>query len=174
MLNEKMLNALNEQIQIESQSSNLYLQMSAWCSYKGFDGAAKYLHMHAEEERMHMMKLFTYVTETGNLALLGKVDQLQSDYESLKTIFFQILEHERWVTSKINDLVSIAYEEKDYSSLNFLQWYVAEQHEEESLFSSLIDKLNLVGDDGRGMYLFDRDLGMLAASAPAPAPASQA
>jgi ferritin len=171
MLSTKMVEKLNDQINIEFESSNLYLQMAAWCAWKGYEGGETFLRMHSEEERMHMMKLFTYVGETGGLALLGNTAQPKTEYASLSDMFGQILEHERYVTSKINELVALAYEEKDFSSLNFLQWYVAEQHEEETLFSSLVDKINLIGHDGRGLYLIDKELGKQAAAAAA-APSS--
>ncbi len=164
MLSTTMIQKLNEQVTIEFESSNLYLQMAAWCSWKGFDGSASFLKAHSEEERMHMMKLFTYLGETGNLAVIDAMEKPKQEYESLLDIFERILVHERLVTSKINELVALAYEEKDYSSLHFLQWYVGEQHEEESLFSSILDKINLVAYDGRGIYLMDRDLGKLAAA----------
>ncbi|MBR9978366.1 MAG: non-heme ferritin [Bacteroidetes bacterium] len=165
MLSNTMIAKLNDQIRIEFESSNIYLQMAAWCSYKGYEGATAFLVAHAEEERMHMMKLFNYLGETGALAVIPALAKPEEEYESLSKMFEQILNHERFVTSKINELVELAYEEKDYSSLNFLQWYVAEQHEEESLFSSLIDKINLIGHDGRGLYLMDRELGKIATTA---------
>lgn len=163
MLSNNMIGKLNEQIGIEFESSNLYLQMSGWCAFKGFEGATAFLSVHAEEERMHMMKLFIYLGETGAMAVVPALEKPQLEYESLNAMFDQILTHERFVTGKINDLVALAYEEKDYSTLNFLQWYVGEQHEEESLFSSLLDKINLIGHDGRGLYLIDRELGKHAA-----------
>jgi len=162
MLSNRMIDKLNEQIKFEFEASNLYLQMAAWCAWKGFDGASKFLMEHSVEERMHMLKLFTYVSETGSLAIISAMEKPQHEYESLKSMFEQILDHERFVTGKINELVALAYEEKDYSTLNFLQWYVAEQHEEESLFNSILDKINLVAYDGRGLYLIDRDLGKMA------------
>ncbi|MFZ1729721.1 MAG: non-heme ferritin [Bacteroidota bacterium] len=169
MLSSNMIGKLNEQIGIEFESSNLYLQMSSWCAFKGFEGAAAFLSMHAEEERMHMMKLFTYLGETSAMAVIPALEKPQHEYESLSAMFTQILTHERFVTSKINELVALSYEEKDYSTLNFLQWYVGEQHEEESLFSSLVDKINLIGHDGRGLYMIDRELGKQAVMAAAAA-----
>jgi ferritin len=163
MLSTTMINKLNEQIGVEFESSNLYLQMAAWCASKGLEGATAFLSSHAEEERMHMMKLFTYLGETGAMAVIPALAKPQQEFESLGSIFEQILKHERFVTGKINELVALAYEEKDYSSLNFLQWYVAEQHEEESLFAGLLDKINLIGHDGRGLYLIDRELAKKAA-----------
>ena len=87
MLKEKMLDALNEQIQIESQSSNLYLQMSAWCDSKGLDGCAGFLKAHAAEEMGHMQKLFDYINETGSMAIVGAIEAPRSQYESVLEMF---------------------------------------------------------------------------------------
>ncbi|MFZ7240429.1 non-heme ferritin [Avibacterium avium] len=161
MLQDAIIKKLNEQINLEFYSSNVYLQMSAWCSANGYEGAAAFLLRHADEEMMHMQKLFTYVNETTGMPLLGKIEAPKNDYKSLKEVFEIILEHEKFVTAKINELVEVTFEHKDYSTFNFLQWYVAEQHEEEKLFSSIIDKFNLVGEDGRSLYYIDRDLATL-------------
>ncbi|MCW9732037.1 non-heme ferritin [Avibacterium sp. 20-15] len=161
MLQDAIIKKLNEQINLEFYSSNVYLQMSAWCSANGYEGAAAFLLRHADEEMMHMQKLFTYVNETTGMPLLGKIEAPKNDYKSLKEVFEITLEHEKFVTTKINELVEVTFEHKDYSTFNFLQWYVAEQHEEEKLFSSIIDKFNLVGEDGRSLYYIDRDLATL-------------
>ncbi|MCW9698270.1 non-heme ferritin [Avibacterium avium] len=161
MLQDAIIKKLNEQINLEFYSSNVYLQMSAWCSANGYEGAAAFLLRHADEEMMHMQKLFTYVNETTGMPLLGKIEAPKNDYKSLKEVFEITLEHEKFVTAKINELVEVTFEHKDYSTFNFLQWYVAEQHEEEKLFSSIIDKFNLVGEDGRSLYYIDRDLATL-------------
>jgi len=145
MLNQAITNKLNEQINLEFYSSNVYLQMSAWCSKHGYEGAAAFLLRHADEELEHMQKLFQYVSETSGMPLLGKIDAPKHEYASLKEVFEITLEHEKLVTSKINELVEVTFANKDYSTFNFLQWYVAEQHEEEKLFNSIIDKFNLVG-----------------------------
>ena len=162
MLTNTMLEKLNEQINIEFYSSNLYLQMSAWCDDKGFSGASIFLKKHAEEERQHMERLFNYVTETGGLPLLGTIEAPPHDFASLSQVFHQTLEHEYFVTRKINELAQVALETQDYSTFHFLQWYVSEQHEEEHLFKGLVDKLALVGEDGKGMYFFDKELSKLA------------
>ena len=151
MLNKAIADKLNEQINLEFYSSNVYLQMSSWCSKHGYEGAAAFLLRHADEELEHMQKLFKYVSETSGMPLLGK----------LKEVFETTLEHEKLVTSKINELVEVTFANKDYSTFNFLQWYVAEQHEEEKLFNSIIDKFNLLGEDGRSLYFIDRDLATL-------------
>ena len=162
MLSSNVIKLLNDQMNLEFYSSNLYLQMSAWCEQNGFEGAAKFLSAHAAEEMQHMRKLFTYLNETGALAVITAIEAPAHEYKSLKEIFELTYEHEKLITSKINELVGKTFEEKDYSAFNFLQWYVAEQHEEEKLFSGILDKLNLLGEDGKGLFLIDKDLGNLA------------
>ncbi len=158
MLSEQMLGKLNEQINLEFYSSNLYLQMSAWCDSKGFEGAASFLRAHADEEMEHMRRLFTYVVETGGCPLLGAIEQPPHEFGSMKQLFLEILEHEQMITRKINELAHTAFSCQDYSTFNFLQWYVAEQHEEEKLFMSILDKLAIVGEDGQALYLIDKEL----------------
>ena len=148
MLSANVVKLLNDQMNLEFYSSNLYLQMSAWCEQKGFEGAAKFLSAHAAEEMQHMRKLFTYLNETGSVALISAIEAPSHEYKSLKEV-----------------IVGKTFEEKDYSAFNFLQWYVAEQHEEEKLFSGILDKLNLLGEDGKGLFLVDKDLGNLATEA---------
>lgn len=162
MLSANVIKLLNNQMNLEFYSSNLYLQMSAWCEQNGFEGAAKFLSAHAAEEMQHMRKLFTYLNETGALAVITAIEEPAHEYKSLKEIIELTYEHEKLITSKINELVGKTFEEKDYSAFNFLQWYVAEQHEEEKLFSGILDKLNLLGEDGKGLFLIDKDLGNLA------------
>ena len=162
MLSTNVIKLLNDQMNLEFYSSNLYLQMSAWCEQNGFEGAAKFLSAHAAEEMQHMRKLFTYLNETGALAVITAIEEPAHEYKSLKEIIELTYEHEKLITSKINELVGKTFEEKDYSAFNFLQWYVAEQHEEEKLFSGILDKLNLLGEDGKGLFLIDKDLGDLA------------
>ncbi|TCP93486.1 ferritin [Cricetibacter osteomyelitidis] len=161
MLSQAITTKLNEQINLEFYSSNIYLQMSAWCSQRGYEGAAAFLLRHADEEMEHMQKLFTYVSETSGMPMLGKIEAPKNDYASLKEVFEITLSHEKHVTAKINELVEATWADKDYSTFNFLQWYVAEQHEEEKLFNSIIDKFNILGEDGRSLYFIDRDLATL-------------
>ncbi|WP_087020574.1 non-heme ferritin [Thaumasiovibrio subtropicus] len=162
MLAETMVEKLNEQINLEFFSSNLYLQMSAWCEDKGFEGAAEFLRKHAAEEMEHMQRLFTYVSETGALPILGAIEAPQHEFESLGHVFRETYEHEQLITQKINSLAHVAFTTQDYSTFNFLQWYVAEQHEEEKLFKGVLDKIELVGEDGKALFFIDKDLAAMA------------
>lgn len=158
MLSDTIINKLNEQINWEFYSSNLYLQMSSWCDHQGLEGSAAFLAAHAGEEMSHMQKLFTYINECGSMAKLGEIKAPPTDYDSVADIFEKIYEHEIFVTKLINELAGAAFSDKDYSTFNFLQWYVAEQHEEEKLFKSILDKIRIIGTDGRGLYHFDQQM----------------
>ena len=169
MIHESIERALVEQIQVENNSSNLYLAMASWCEVQGFNGAAQFLFMHSEEERSHMLKLFKFVNERGGHAVLNDVSTPKADFNSFTEIFEELLAHEIRVSQAINELVGKTLDAKDYTTHNFLQWYVSEQIEEEALARTVLEKLKLIGNDKGGLYLFDNDLEKIAAN-----PAEQA
>ncbi|HVI48993.1 MAG TPA: ferritin, partial [Chitinophaga sp.] len=155
----KMQNALNKQILMEAQSSQAYLAMGSWAEIQpGLKGVTKFFFRHSDEERMHMLKLIRYVNERGGFAVVPALEQPVMTFVSLKSAFEQLLKHEIKVSESINNLVEIALGEKDYATHNFLQWYVLEQMEEERLARECNDKLEMIGDDRSGLYLFDRDV----------------
>ena len=162
MLESTMVEKLNKQINLEFFSSNLYLQMSAWCEDKGFEGAAAFMRIHADEEMEHMKRLFTYVSETGAMPKIGTIEEPNCEFGSLGDVFRETYEHEQLVTKAINELAHTAFSSQDYSTFNFLQWYVSEQHEEEKLFKGIIDKIEMVGEDGKALFFIDKDLADLA------------
>jgi ferritin len=162
MLKDNVLKKLNEQIQLEHYSANLYLAMSSWCKSHGLDGSAKFLYAHSSEEMMHMHKLFNYINETGSMAIVSAIDAPSTEFKNLRDVFEQTFKHEKLVSAKINELVELTFSEKDFSSFNFLQWYVAEQHEEEALFMGILDRMDVIGFDGRGLYMVDKEIGKLA------------
>jgi len=158
MLTEKILSRLNNQVNLEFYSSNLYLQMSAWCADNGLNGSSAFLRAHAKEEMQHMHKLFDYVIGTGAMPILNEIKKPKSDFNDIKDVFETIFEHEKYITKQINKLVSATFEEKDFSSFNFLQWYVGEQHEEEKLFKSILDKIIIIGTKGQGLFMLDKEI----------------
>jgi len=161
MLSQNLLSKLNHQIALEDYSANLYLAMSSWCSYKGLSGAAKFLEVHSDEEHTHMRKIFSYINETGSMAIISSIEKPPCEFESIKDVFQKTFEHEKFVTKSINELVELCLSEKDYSTFNFLQWYVAEQHEEERLFKNILDMIDIIGLDGRGLFTVDKEIGKL-------------
>lgn len=158
VLNKKIEKALNKQIEIEGVSSHIYLAMASWAENSGLTGTATFLYKHAEEERMHMLKLIKFVNERGGKAVIPSIPAPKPSYSTLQDVFSQLLEHELMVTNMINEVVFICLQEKDYTTHNFMQWYVAEQLEEEALARTIMDKLKLIGNDKGGLYLFDRDI----------------
>ena len=162
-LTEETEALLNKQIGLEGLSSSYYLAMASWCDKEGYVTSSEFLYRHAEEERQHMLKLVKFINERGGHAIVPSLDQPDSEFNSLMDVFEQILKHEEGVTQSINEIVDQCLKEKDHSTNNFMQWYVSEQLEEESLAKSIIDKLNLIGTDSAGLYLFDRELGGLIA-----------
>ncbi len=162
MLSKKIEDALNRQIESEAMSSQLYLAMASWTEIKGYSGSAKFLYAHSDEERQHMLKLFLYINERSGQAIVPALKQPPKTFSSLTEIFAQILKHEVVISSEINKLVDICLSEKDYTTNNFLQWYVSEQVEEERVVKTIVDKLKLIGNDKGGLFLFDRELEGLA------------
>ncbi|MEO0507742.1 MAG: ferritin [Bacteroidota bacterium] len=158
MLSKKLEKALNNQIKIEAESSQVYLSMASWAEVKGLEGIAGFMYGHSDEERMHMLKLIKYVNERGGHAQISQLKAPKTDFGSFQKMFEELYQHELFVSNSINDLVHVTLEEKDYATHNFLQWYVAEQIEEEALARTILDKINLIGNDKGGLYLFDRDV----------------
>lgn len=161
MLSERMQKALNDQIRIEAESSQIYLAMASWSELKGLEGTSQFMYGASDEERIHMLKLFKYINERGGHAIVSELSGPALEFGSIKEMFQTLFKHEVFVSQSINELVHISLEEKDYATHNFLQWYVAEQIEEEAQARTILDKINLIGDDKGGLYLFDNDIKQL-------------
>jgi ferritin len=158
MLNKKVEKALNDQIRVEAESSQTYLAMASWSEINGYPGTADFLFQHSDEERLHMLKLIKFVNDRGGQAIIPKLDQPAKDFKTLQNIFKTLLDHETLVTAEINNVVDVCLKEKDYTTHNFMQWYVSEQIEEETLARNAMDRLKLAGNDNGALYMFDRDL----------------
>lgn len=156
MLSKEVTALLNEQIEKEMFASNLYLSMSSWCFENSYDGAGQFLFQHAGEESEHAKKLITYLNETDSHVKLASIPSPDDSFKSLLDVFEKTYEHECFITKSINELVDFMLKHKDYSTFNFLQWYVAEQHEEEALFRGIVDKIKLIKDNANGLYLADQ------------------
>ncbi|MDD2324379.1 MAG: ferritin, partial [Bacteroidia bacterium] len=146
MIKEIIVQAINDQIKLEEESSRLYLAMASWCDANGFPGTAAFLYAHSDEERLHQFKLIKYVNERGGHAQCMALEHPENNYLSLHQIFEHIYAHEQMITAKINALYDLAFKEKDFNTGQFLQWFIMEQDEEEAIFSGILDQLNLIGD----------------------------
>jgi ferritin len=140
-------------------SAYLYQAMSAYVADVGYAGAASWLDHQAEEEMIHARKFYDYILERGGKIKLLAIEEPPEDYGSLLDIFNAALDHEQHITGRINHLVSLARKEEDFATDNFLQWFVAEQVEEESTASDIIAKLKLIGEHIGGIFQLDKELG---------------
>lgn len=156
MLSKKVEEILNKQIEKEDYSSQLYLSMASWAENKGFEGVSNWLYAQAEEERMHMLKLVRYVNERDGVAIIPGIEIPPDDFENIFVLFDKVLAHEKYISGSINEIVAVCIAENDYTTQNWIQWFVTEQIEEESSVKAIIDKLNLVGKNN--LYMFDRDI----------------
>jgi len=157
-MNAKVEAALNAQISMEAGASQIYLSMASWAENNGLSGTAQFMYTHSDEERTHMLKLIKFVNERGGKAIIPAVEKPPMDIKDIEDVFTRLLKHEMDVTESINQLVGLCLDERDYSTHNFIQWYVAEQIEEEALARTILDKIKLIGNDKGGLYLFDKDL----------------
>jgi ferritin len=164
MINKNVEKAINIQIRNEEHSSRIYMAMASWCEVNGFRGASAFLYKQADEERFHMLKFIKYVNDRGGHALLSGLEAPTAVFASLHVVFEQVLKHEEFITAAINKMYELALKEKDFTSGNFLQWYINEQIEEESTAHSILDKMKLAGTEAGGMFLIDKDLAAMAAA----------
>lgn len=164
MLSKKLQAALNNQIAEEDFASHYYLSMASWCDKSGLHGSSKFLYQQSESEKAHMMKLFHYVNDTGSHAVVRQVKEAPQEFKNITDIFELMLEHERAVTKLIHALGALCQEEQDHSTYNFLQWYFAEQHEEERVLIYILDLIKITGVEGRGVFLIDREIGKITAT----------
>lgn len=158
MLSPKMEKALNDQINAEMFSAYLYLAMVAYFNDINLSGFANWMTVQNEEESFHAMKFFRYLSERGGRVTLETIEKPQFDWESPLAAMEAALQHEQYITSRINDLMNLAMEEKDHATASFLRWFVDEQVEEEDNVNEVVQKLRILGSDGGGLFMMDRDM----------------
>ncbi len=154
-----MQDAINDQIQAEFESAYLYLALSARMEQLHLKGFAHWLRLQWQEETQHALKFYDYLLQRDGTVQLKALPMPVYTAETPLKIFELVLEHEQYVTRRINDLYALAGEERDYASQTLLQWFVSEQMEEEEAARDVIDDLRLVGDSGASLFLLDRELG---------------
>ena len=167
MLKKKILKSLNDQINAEMFSSYLYLSMEAYFQSISLKGFAAWMRVQAQEEMMHGMKFYDFVNERGGKVTLEAIAKPETTWATPLAAFEAVLKHEEHVTSLINNLVDLAISEKDHASNNFLQWFVAEQVEEEASASEVVEKLKLIKDNPSGLFMVDAELGKRVFTMPA-------
>ena len=158
MISKKMQDAIDEQINAEIWSAYLYLSMSAYFERQNLRGFANWMKIQWQEEITHAIKFFDYVHSRGGQVSLKPIAAVQLEWKNAIDVFNDTLEHEQHVTSLINNLANIAVEEKDHATNSMLQWYIAEQIEEEANAEQILVQLKMIGDNGYGLLMLDREL----------------
>ncbi len=158
MLNKKIQDTINSQINAETYSAYLYLSMSAYFESISLKGFANWMRVQAQEELVHAMKFYDYVNERGGRVILRLVEGPPSEWNSPLAVLEHTYRHEQKVTSMIYNLVNLAIEERDHTTHSFLQWFISEQVEEEASANEILQKLKLLGDAPGGLFMLDRDL----------------
>ena len=159
MINKKIQDALNAQINVEQYSAQLYLAMGAHCERRSFRGFAHWLRLQAQEETKHALKLVDFVLDRGGALELATISAPGTEFGGVTQIFEKILEHEKSITGRIGALFELSRAEKDYASEIALQWYVTEQVEEESNVGQILDQLKAIGEQGGGIWYLDSKMG---------------
>ena len=159
MINSKLADAINRQINAEFYSAFLYLSMANYLESKGLGGMAGWLAAHFEEESRHATKLVQYLHERGGRVLLAAIEAPQTEWDSPQAVFENALEHEIKVTGLINGLMDLALKESDHATSSFLQWFVNEQVEEEATFQEIQDKFELGANHPGFLYMLDKEMG---------------
>ncbi|MCK5825845.1 MAG: ferritin [Desulfuromusa sp.] len=158
MLSQKLIDAINEQIQFEYYSAFAYKAMQAYFEGEDLTGMANWMDIQFQEELSHAEKMFQFVCETGGKVEVMEIKAPNNKFDSVLEVFKETLKHEQEVTSRINKLMDLAQEEKNHTAQIFLQWFITEQIEEEANVSHIIAKLKRIGADGRGLMMIDQDL----------------
>jgi ferritin len=169
MLDSRMEEALNRQINAEIYSGYLYLSMAAQFADLGMAGGQNWMTVQYQEELSHAQKIFDYVIERGGRATLAPIEGPQTEWQGGLKMFEEAYAHEQKVTGLINDLATLALELKDHATHNFLQWFIAEQVEEEATASDMVQKFTMAGEHPAGLYQLDKELAARVFTPPTPA-----
>ena len=158
MLSKKIQQKLNEQVALEGSASSIYLAMASWCERQGLQGCANFFYDQSDEERMHMIKIVKYINEMDGAAVIPAMQQPANDYASIQEVFKVVYKQEKHVTASIYQILSLSQEENDHSTALFMQWYVAEQREEEAQVRNILDAIKLIGAGGQSLYYIDKEV----------------
>ena len=167
MIKENVLNALNYQLNAELYSAYLYLSMEAYFESIELTGFGNWMRVQAQEEMTHAMKFYDYIVQRGERVILSSIEEPPSEWESPQAAFEHVYKHEQKVTGLINALVDLAMSESDHATNNFLQWFVAEQVEEEESANAALQKIKLTGESKSGLFMLDSELAQRVFTPPA-------
>jgi ferritin len=161
---KKVEKVLNSHLELEAGAFFSYLAAAAWSEKEGLEGCAKFFRKQSDEEHVHFMKFFDYVNEVGGHAVVPPVKQPKIDFKDILEVCVHSLDNEKKVTKSIYNILKVTQQEEDHATEDFLQFFVAEQKEEEVLFNRIIDKIKLIGKGPQSLYYIDKEFEKLVAA----------
>ncbi|OEH84487.1 ferritin [Desulfuribacillus stibiiarsenatis] len=160
MLSDKLVQALNKQMNFEFFSAHYYIAIAAYCDSIELEGFANYFLRQAEEEQFHAMKFYKYIKDMDGRVIIAGMDTPKNEYENVQDVFEVALSHEKEVTKRIYQIMDIAQDERQYATISLLNWYVDEQVEEEAAMSNLLSKIKKLQDNNLALYELDKELAL--------------
>lgn len=160
-LSKTICKALNDQMTKEAHAAQIYLSYASWAASGGYTGIANFLFRHANEERNHMMKILEYILERGAKVSVSSIPSPPADPKNVQDCFEKVFQHEVDNTTAIYAIVKMSFDESDWATWNFMQWFVKEQTEEETMVMNMLDKLKIAGGSKASedaLYAIDRDI----------------
>ncbi|AZV56890.1 ferritin [Clostridium sp. AWRP] len=158
MLSNKLIKAINDQINYEMYSANIYFSMKAYCDSLDLDGFSNFFKVQIEEENYHISKFYDFLKRTNARILIGSIDSPDNNYDSINDVFNKALTHEKKVTARIYNLMDLATEEKEHATVSLLKWFIDEQIEEEDTFGKIVKKLDKISGNSAALYMLDTEL----------------
>src|SRR6195952_433365 len=150
---------LNQQVKMEANSSSVYLSMASWCNRNGCDYSSDYFFKQAEEERQHQLKFYKYILDMGGNSISPEITGIKQEYNSFREVFEEALDQEISVTNSIKNIYARCMKEQDFVTMEFLNWFLKEQREEEYKARRALELFEVIGEEGTGRWQIDKHVG---------------
>lgn len=158
LISQEIESLLNQQVKKEAHSSAIYLAMASWCDRNGFDGSAAFFYKQSDEERQHQLKIFKYIADMGGTAVSPEISNIKIEYSSFREVFEDALEQEIAITQSFKNIAARCHKEQDYVTLEFLNWFLKEQREEEYIARRALELFDVIGEEGTGHWHIDKNI----------------
>ena len=161
LISSEIETLLNQQIKKEAFSSAIYLSMASWCDRNGYDGSADYFFKQSDDERKHQLKFYKYVLDMGGTAISPEISDIRGEYNSFREVFEDALDQEINVTQSIKHIAARCHKEQDFVTMEFLNWFLKEQREEEYKARRALELFEVIGEEGTGRWQIDKHVGQI-------------
>ena len=161
LLSTEIETLLNQQVKKEAHSSAIYLSMASWCDRNGFDGSADFFFKQSHEEREHQLKIYKYILDMGGTAVSPEISNIKLEFSTFREVFEDALDQEIAITQSFKNIVARCHKEQDYVTLEFLNWFLREQREEEYIARRALELFEVIGENGTGFWDIDKNIGSI-------------